>query len=91
LATGAIAASVATLLVTHTVSVRQADRSSRLLARFEQRYLIAFDSYTTTLDADDLERHGGASRAGGPRDLLAPFVDEADPIPFLLVVPTGPG
>ncbi len=88
LATGAIAASVATLLVTHTVSVRQAERSSRLLARFEQRYLIAFDSYTTTLDADDLERHREElGRAGVVRRhdfLLAPFVDEADPIPLLL-------
>ena len=88
LAIGAIAASVATLLVTDTVSVRQAERSSRLLARFEQRYLIGFDSYTTTLDADDLERHREAlERAGVVRRydfLLAPFVDEADPIPFLL-------
>ena len=88
LATGAIVASVATLLVTHTVSVRQAERSSRLLARFEQRYLIAFDSYTTTLDADELERHREElGRAGVIRRhdfLLAPFVDEADPIPFLL-------
>ena len=88
LAMGAIAASVATLLVTHTVSVRQADRSSRLLARFEQRYLIAFDSYTTTLDAADLDGHREAlERAGVIRRhdfLLAPFVDTADPIPFLL-------
>jgi len=88
LATGAIAASVATLLVTHTVSVRQAERSSRLLARFEQRYLIAFDSYTTTLDAADLDRHRAAlERAGVIRRhdfLLAPFVDAADPVPFLL-------
>ena len=88
LAMGAVAASVATLLVTHTVSVRQAERSSRLLARFEQRYLIAFDSYTTTLDADDLERHreelGRAGVVGRHDFLLAPFVDEADPIPFLL-------
>ena len=88
LAMGAIAASVATLLVTHTVSVRQAERSTRLLARFAQRYLIAFDSYTTTLDAVELARHQAElERAGVVRRhdfLLAPFVDEADPIPLLL-------
>lgn len=88
LAMGAIAASVATLLVAHTVSVRQAERSTRLLARFAQRYLIAFDSYTTTLDAEELERHREElGRAGVVRRhdfLLVPFVDEADPIPFLL-------
>ena len=88
LAAGAIAASVATLLVTHTVTERQAERSSRLLGRFEARYLIAFDSYTTTLDAEELERHRlELERAGVVRRhdfLLAPFVDEADPIPLLL-------
>jgi hypothetical protein len=88
LAAGAIAASVATLLVTHTVSERQAERSSRLLERFEARYLVAFDSYTTTLDAEELARHRPAlERAGVVRRhdfLLAPFVDEADPIPLLL-------
>jgi ABC-type lipoprotein release transport system permease subunit len=88
LAAGAIAASVATLLVTHTVSERQAERSSRLLGRFEARYLVAFDSYTTTLDAEDVDRHRAAlERAGVVRRhdfLLVPFVDETDPIPLLL-------
>ena len=88
LAVATVSAAVATILVTRELTVRPSERAAGLFARFENRYLIIYDSYTTTFESAALDAHQPALAALGITGrydfLLTAFIDERDPVPLVL-------
>jgi hypothetical protein len=88
LAVATVSAAVATILVTRALTVRPTERAAGLFARFESRYLLVYDSYTTGFESSELDAHQrelSALGVAGRHDfLLGPFIDEQDPVPLAL-------
>ncbi|MCY1082531.1 ABC transporter permease [Archangium lansingense] len=88
LAVATVSAAVATILVTRELTVRPTERAAGLFAQFESRYLLVYDSYTTSFESRELDAHQEALATLGVTGrhdfLLTAFIDERDPVPLVL-------
>jgi hypothetical protein len=88
LAVATVSAAVATILVTRELTVRPSQRAAGLFVRFEARYLLVYDSYTTTFESAELDAHhealAGLGVSGRHDFLLTASIDEGDPVPLVL-------
>jgi hypothetical protein len=88
MACATVAATVGAIVVTHALTLQQLRRGQALMSHFQERFLLVYESYTTTFSPTllDAEQAGlkGAGVVAAHRFFLGPFLDDQDPLPVSL-------
>lgn len=88
LAAAIIAAAVTAIHINLALTLRPLERTTTLIDRFQQHFLIIYDSYVTSFEAGRLDQHANTLQQAGViarHDFLCSyFFSEADPLPLLM-------